>query len=93
MMVEFSKLTSEQKAEVYAMYPPASWTAGPYEWYRFHIKPDGHLTRAKGRHELTEHGYQAWHAQMFGHLAHRPRADKGDLDAWKPGTTFHFSRD
>lgn len=91
-LIEFEKLTDAQKAEVYAMYPPASWGAGPYEWYAFWIKPDGHLTRAKGRHSLTERGYRAWHNETFGSPS-TARPEKGDLACWKPGVTFHFSRD
>lgn len=89
-LIEFSKLTDAQKAEVYAMYPPP-WSAGPYEWWAFWIKPDGHLTRAKGRHVLTAHGYEAWQRQEFNKPSHA-HPEKGDLACWKPGTIFHFSR-
>lgn len=91
-MIEFSKLTDAQKAEVYEMYPPP-WSAGPYEWYSFHIKPDGHHTRARGRHELTERGYLAWQEREYGKYAHKPNPEKGDLDYWKPGHSFTFIRD
>lgn len=91
-MVEFAKLTEPQKVEVFAMYPPP-WSAGPYEWYAFHIKPDGHLTRSRGRHKLTEAGYKAWEAHEVGKYAHKPNPAKGDLAAWKPGHSFSFVRD
>ena len=90
-LIEFSKLTEVQKAEVYAMYPPP-WSAGPYEWYAFWIKPDGHLTLARGRHKMTKAGYQAWYEAMFSKLS-IAKPEKGDLACWKPGVTFHFSRD
>lgn len=89
-LVEFKELTDAQKAEVFAMYPPP-WSAGSYEWYRFWIKPDGHLTRQRGRHEMTEQGYDAWKKLAFEPPP--PRPEKGDLAAWKPGHTFHFLRD
>jgi hypothetical protein len=91
-LVEYSKLTDAQKAEVQTMYPPP-WSAGPYDWYAFWIKPDGHLTRARGRHSLTEAGYKAATERDFGKYAHKPNAAKGDLAAWKPGHSFSFVRD
>jgi hypothetical protein len=87
-LVPFAKLRDVQKDEVYAMYP--NWTAGPWEWYAFWIKPDGHLTKAKGRHELTYYGYIAWKNSCFSQSSN---PEKGDISAWKPGVTFHFIRD
>lgn len=92
--VNFSKLTDAQKQEVFVMYP-SPWSAGPYSWYNFWIKPDGHLTKQKGRHQLTEAGYLAWKEAEFGMLSkggvYRP--DKGDLQGWKPGHSFTFIKD
>lgn len=89
-LVSFVKLNEAQKAAVLEMYPPP-WNAGPYEWYAFWITKEGRHTKAKGRHSITKEGYKQWLKVI--ELPSHVRPEKGDLEAWKPGTTFHFSRD
>lgn len=97
-LVEYNKLTAAQKQAVHEMYPDCF--GGHYSRWAFWITRDGNHTRAKGRHSLTVAGYDAYMrehrtelAGMLGTGEPFSRPEKGDLSAWKPGVTFHFSRD
>jgi hypothetical protein len=88
-LLEFSKLTTEQKADVVAMYP--TWGAAQFGWFRFMVRDDGKMSRAKGRHEMTEEGYRASLLQGNSKLFD-PVRSKGDLREWKGAPTFHLDR-
>lgn len=92
--VAWKDLSSEQMKEVLVMYPLSSRDGGfRHEWWAYLIMPDGHLTKAKGLHKMTEAGEKAYRSELLGEgNASFCRPEKGDLSAWKPGTTFHVSR-
>jgi len=77
------------------MYPLALRTGGfRHEYWSYYIMPDGHLTKAKGRHQASAYGKKMMEEEHRRILAGPPpRVEKGDLAAWKPGVEFHFSRD
>lgn len=82
--IEFAKLTDAQRAEAIALRP--TWKPEEFPNFAFWVKPDGHLSRHKGGHILTEAAYQAVLARVSA-----PVRSKGDLHDWKPGVVFGFS--
>ena len=51
MFVDFDKLTPEQRGEVAAVY--GDWPPAQRRRFRFWVKPDGHVSRRRGHHEMT----------------------------------------
>ena len=86
--IDFDKLTVAQQIEARAMR--LKWPF-PEEFLRFSfwIKPDGHLSRRAGHHQLTA----AAGAEIDAELRRCGAAarSKTDLDDWKPGTKFSTS--
>lgn len=68
------------------MYP--DWQPHEFRRFEFYIRKDGLLGKAKGRHQLTEAGYNEIMEQF-----HAPVRSKVDLREWKLGHPFHFVRD
>ena len=86
MLVPYLKLTSAQRIEAVALRP--KWHLRDFKNFAFWVKPDGHVSRRGGHHELLEGAYQSILARYA-----KPVRTKGDLSEWKPGVTFHFSKD
>lgn len=84
-LVIWSEMTDAQRLEAIALRP--KWHTADFPNFEFWIKSDGHVSRRGGHHRLTEEAYQRAKANFSA----SPRSN-GDLAAWKPGTTFHFSR-
>lgn len=80
---KFYLLSTEQQEEAFALRP--SWKPTDFRLFEFWVKPDDHLSRRGGHHQLTEEGFKELNLKYFGD----PRV-KGDLRDWKPGVIFHF---
>lgn len=83
--VPFNDLPLALKAEVAALRPKLKPDELPR--FEFWIKPDGHVSRRGGHHQLTKEAGE----EIDRFLKAEPRS-KGDLKEWKPGVTFHFDR-
>lgn len=84
--VKWKDMTPAQRVEATKLRPHLHMSDFPR--FAYWIKPDGHVSRRGGHHELTEEAYNAEIAKYYG-----PPDDKGGLTKWKPGVIFHFSRD
>lgn len=84
--IAFNKLTTAQRLEAVKLRP--KWHLTDFKNFAFWVRPNGHLSRRGGHHELLEGAYQSIMSR-YG----KPARSKGDLSDWKPGVTFHFSKD
>ena len=82
--VPFRLLTFEQANEVIALWP--NWNPFELRRFKFWVKPDGHISRKKGHHTLTDEEGAKIDAMLRGQMSVRSRTATED---WKPGTTFH----
>ena len=81
--VEWKKLMVAQRLEATKLRP--KWHLSDFKNFAFWVKPDGHLSRRGGHHEMTKGAYD----RIMARYAKLDRV-KGDLADWKPGVTFHF---
>jgi hypothetical protein len=85
-LIPFAKLTTSQRIEAVALRP--KWHLSEFKNFAFWVKVDGHIWRRGGHHQLLEGAYQS----IMARYGRAPRS-KGDLSDWKPGVTFHFSKE
>jgi len=80
--VPFRLLTFEQANEAIALRP--KWNPLELRRFKFWVKPNGHISRKKGHHTLTEEEGAKIDAMLRGEEVRSRTATEG----WKPGTTF-----
>jgi hypothetical protein len=80
--VDFRELSPPLQAEAYLMRP--KWPLDELERFAFWVKPDGHLSRRAGHHQLAK----AEGKKIDAMLRAEPVRSKGDLAHYK---TARFS--
>lgn len=81
--VTWKAMSTAQRVEATRLRP--NWRLDDFKDFAFWIKPDGHVSRRGGHHEMVEDAFQ----RIMERYTAEPRT-KGDLGDWKPGVTFHF---
>lgn len=86
---DWSKLTTKQKLEAARMRP--AWRLSDFRKFEFWVCPDGHVSRRRGggSHQLSDRSCNALLKEISGEAVR----SKGDNREWKPGVTYHFTRD
>lgn len=85
--VLYENLTDEQKQDVFDHLQTKVMTPDKFHECEFWVKPDGHVTRAKGFHRLSDDAY-AKHRRSWEGPVSDPR--KGGYDHLS-SCTFHFA--
>jgi hypothetical protein len=86
-LVIWKEMTDAQRLEAIALRP--KWHTSDFPNFAFWIRPDGHVSKRGGHHQLTEEAYQRAKANLDNPLRAASRS-ADDLANWKPGTTFHL---